>query len=132
MALNDMSRSSDIWSAFENHWTNGPVNAHLISWPLISTIRNQPNLTAIVRVIIYTLELESPLVLAKLQDHRTLASEGEDFKGFHHTRARRPSWSCNQHHFFISISRLPKEAPSGFDWPRFQGGRCLKIVAIYM
>ena len=64
---------------FKNQRTNGPVNAHLITGPTVSTKTNkigqgQP------RVIIYTnfVELESPMLHAKFQDYRTSGS-GEDF-----------------------------------------------------
>ena len=65
---------------FENQRTNGPVNAHLISGPTVSTKtskigQGQP------RVIIYTnfVELESPMLHAKFQDDRTSVSGEEDF-----------------------------------------------------
>ena len=52
--------------------TNGPVNAHLISWPTRSTKTNkigqgQPR----VIIYIYFVELESPMLHSKFQDHRT-------------------------------------------------------------
>ena len=63
-----------------NQRTNGPVNAHLISGPTVSTKtskigQGQP------RVIIYInfVELESPMLCAKFQDHRTSGSGEEDF-----------------------------------------------------
>ena len=59
-----------------NQRTNGPVNAHLISGPTVSKLgQGQP------RVIIYTnfVELESPILHAKFQDHRTSGSGEEDF-----------------------------------------------------
>ena len=63
--------------------TNGPVNAHLISDPTVSTKtskigQGQP------RVIIYInfVELESPMLHAKFQDHRTFVSGEEDFLRF--------------------------------------------------
>ena len=62
-----------------NQRTIGPVKAHLISGPTVSTKtskigQGQP------RVIIYInfVELESPMLRAKFQDHRTSGS-GEDF-----------------------------------------------------
>ena len=70
---------------FEEHnqRTNGPVNAHLISGPTISTKtskigQGQP------RVIIYInfVELEPPVLCAKFQDHRTSGSGEEDFLRF--------------------------------------------------
>ena len=63
-----------------NQRTNGPVNAHLISGPTVSTKtskigQGQP------RDIIYInfVEIESPMLCAKFQDHRTSGSEEEDF-----------------------------------------------------
>ena len=60
--------------------TDGPVHAHLISWPTVSTQtlnmgQGQP------RVIIHIkfVELESPMLHAKFQDHRTSGSGEEDF-----------------------------------------------------
>ena len=67
----------------KNQRTNGPVNAHLISGPTVSTKtskigQGQP------RVIIYIsfVELESPMLHAKFQDHRTSGSGEEDFLRF--------------------------------------------------
>ena len=51
------------------------------------------------------------------QDHRTSGAGEEDFKGFHHIRAWRPSWSCHPGHvtraiYIYKLSfTLPKEAP---------------------
>ena len=63
-----------------NQRTNGPVDAHLITGPTVSTKtskigQGQP------RVIIYIcfVELESPMLHAKFQDHRTSGSGEEDF-----------------------------------------------------
>ena len=63
-----------------NQRTNGPVNAQLISEPTVSTKtrkigQGQP------RVIIYInfVELESPVLHAKFQDHKTSGSGEEDF-----------------------------------------------------
>ena len=63
--------------------TNGPVNSHLISGPTVSTKtskigQGQP------RVIIYInfVELESPMLRAKFQDHSTSGSEEEEFYRF--------------------------------------------------
>ena len=59
--------------------TDGPVNAHMKSGPTVSTKtskigQGQP------RVIIYIkfVELESPMLHVKFQNHRTSGS-GEDF-----------------------------------------------------
>ena len=64
----------------KNQRTNGPVNVHLISGPTVGTktskiVQGQP------RVIIYInfVELESPMLHVKFQDHRTSGS-GEDFQ----------------------------------------------------
>ena len=68
--------------------TKGPVNAHLISRPSISTKANLNKFDITVKLerpimtggIIYTnfADLESPLPHSKFQDHRTSGSE-EDF-----------------------------------------------------
>ena len=56
---------------------------------------------------------------AKFQDHRSSGSGEEDFKGFYHIWAWRPSWSCDLDHLYKLSFPLPKEAPIkfGFDWP---------------
>ena len=62
-----------------NQRTNGPVNAHLIYGPTGSTKTNKIGQSQ-PRVIIYInfVELESPMLNAKFQDHRT-SGFGEDF-----------------------------------------------------
>ena len=40
----------------------------------------------------HIVELGSPMLHVKIQDHRTFGS-GEGFKSFYHIRARRPTWS---------------------------------------
>ena len=69
-----------FFSHTKNQRTNGPVNAHLISGPTVSTKtskigQGQP------RVIIYInfVELESPMIHAKFQDYRISGSGEEDF-----------------------------------------------------
>ena len=47
---------------------------------------------------------------AKFQDHRT-SSSGEDFKGFYHIWAARPSLSCDLYLLYRRSLSLPKEAP---------------------
>ena len=47
---------------------------------------------------------------AKLQDHRTSGSGEEDFQGFYHIWAWRPSWSCDLDHLYKFSFPLPKEA----------------------
>ena len=66
----------------ENQRTNGPVNAHLITGPTGSTKTNKIHVgQSQPRVIIYInfVELESPMLHAKFQDHRTSGSGEEDF-----------------------------------------------------
>ena len=60
--------------------TNGPVNAHMISGPTVSTKTNKIGQSQ-PRVIIYInfVELESPMQHAKFQDNRTSGSGEEDF-----------------------------------------------------
>ena len=58
--------------------TNGTVNAHLIYGPTVSTKTSkvgegQPRVT----IYITSVELESPMLHAKVQDHRTSGS-GEE------------------------------------------------------
>ena len=48
---------------------------------------------------------------AKFQDHRISGSGEEDFKGFYHIWAWRPSWSCDLDHLYKLSFPLPKEAP---------------------
>ena len=66
--------------SISNQRTNGPVNAHLISGPTVSTKTNQIG-QGQPRVIIYInfVELESPMLHTKFQDHRTSGSGEEDF-----------------------------------------------------
>ena len=61
-----------------NQRTNGPVNAHLIAGPTVSTKTSKIG-QGQTRVIIYIkfVELESPMIHAKFQDNRTSGS-GED------------------------------------------------------
>ena len=63
-----------------NQRTDGPVNAHLISGPTVSTKTSKLG-QGHPRVIIYInfVELESPMLHAKFQDHRTSGSGEEDF-----------------------------------------------------
>ena len=51
-------------------------------------------------VIIYinVVKLESLMLYAKFQDHRSSGSREEDFKGFYHIWAWWPSWSCDLDH----------------------------------
>ena len=60
--------------------TNGPVDTHLISGPTVSTKTSKIGQSKS-RVIIYInfVELESPMIHAKFQDHRTSGSGEEDF-----------------------------------------------------
>ena len=94
----------DFIFAYSNQRTNGPVIAHLIPGPTVSTKtsnigKGQP------RVITYInfVELESPMLHAKFQDHKTSGYGEEDFKGFHHLWAWWPSWSCDLFHLYKHI-----------------------------
>ena len=55
----------------------------------------------------------------KFQDHRTSGSGEEEFKGFYHIWAWRPSWSCDQDHLYKNGSPFPwrLHIKFGFDWP---------------
>ena len=46
---------------------------------------------------------------AKFQDHRIAGSGEEDFKGFYHIRAWRPSWSCDLYQLYKLSFPLPKK-----------------------
>ena len=63
-----------------------------------------------VTIHINFVELDSPMLHAKFQDHRASGSGEEDFKGFYHIWAWRPSWSCDLGRFTFWFP-LPKEAP---------------------
>ena len=69
-----------IQAPFLNQRTNGPVNAHLISGPTVSTKtskvdQGQPRVIVYIKVV----ELESPMLHAKFQAHWTSGSGEEDF-----------------------------------------------------
>ena len=109
-----------FWSKNKNQRTNGPVNAHLIAGPIVSTKtskigQGQP------RVIIYInfVELESPMLRANFQDHRTSGSEKKIFKSFYHIWAWWPSWSCDLYHLYNFLSHFLGKLHIKFwlDWP---------------
>ena len=95
--------------ALKNQRTNGPVNANLIYGPTASTKTNKIGKSQ-PRIIIYInfVKLESQMLHAKFQDHWTSGSR-EDFKGFYHIWAWRPSWSCDLYHLHELSFPLPKE-----------------------
>ena len=96
-----------------NQRANGPVNAHLISGPTVSTKTSKIG-QGKPRVIIYInfVELESPMLRAKFPDHRTSGSEKtEIFKSFYHIWAWWPSWSCDLYNLFKLSFPLPRETP---------------------
>ena len=104
---------------FRNQRTNGPVNAHLISGPTVSTKTNKIGKSQ-PRVIIYInfVELESPM----LKIIGLLVLEKKIFKGFYHIWAWRPSWPCDLYHLVIYInflSHFPRRIHMkfGIDWP---------------
>ena len=82
-----------------NQRNNGPIRAHLISGPTVSTKQTIKIGQAQSRDIIYInfVELESPMLHAKFQDHRTSGSGKEDF---YHIWAWRPSWSSALYHLY--------------------------------
>ena len=53
-------------------------------------------------------ELESLMLHAKFQDHRT---PGSRQVGFYHIWAWWPSWSCDLDHLYKHLFPLPKAAP---------------------
>ena len=72
---------------YKNHRTNGPVNAHLISEPTMSTKTSfaiseiAVKFVKVNSVIIYIncVELEFIMLHAKFHDHRTISSVEKDF-----------------------------------------------------
>ena len=58
----------------------------------------------------YFVELESQMLYAKFQDHKT-SGTGKDIKGFCHIWALRPSWSCDLDYLYKLSFPLPKEVP---------------------
>ena len=84
----------------ENFNDNGPIRAHLISGPTVSTKKTTSKIgQAQPRDIIYInfVKLESPMLHAKFQDNRTSGSGNEDF---YHIWAWRPSWSSALYHLY--------------------------------
>ena len=51
------------------------------------------------------------MIHAKIQDHGTSGSGEEDFKGFYHKWAWRPSLSCDLDRLYKLSFSLPKKAP---------------------
>ena len=93
-----------------NQRTNGPINAHLISRPTISTKTSFAKFDIVLkwgqgqfRAIIYInfVELENIILHAKFHDHMTISS----------VWAWWPSWSCDLDHLHKLCFPLPKEAP---------------------
>ena len=82
-------------------------------WPWHKIGQGQPRVTIHKKNFV---ELESPMLHAKFQDHRTSGSREE---GFYHIWAWRPSWSCDMDHLYKLWFPLPKDAlhKIGFDWP---------------
>ena len=101
----------------KNQRTNGPVNAHLISGPTVSTKtskigQGQP------RVIIYInfVELESPMLHAKFQDHRTSSSEKKIFTIYGHG-GHLGHETCIIYINFLSHFLGKLHIKFGLDWP---------------
>ena len=76
-------------------------------------------------------ELDSPMLDAKFQVHRTSGSRENVFKGVNHLWAWWPSWSCDLDNLYKLWFPLPKEDPHKI-WlrlaKRFQWRRCLKLL----
>ena len=64
-------------------------------------------------VIIYTKYdgQESPMLHTKFRGNWPASSGEEDFYGFYHIWAWRPSWSCDLDHLYKLSFPLAKEAP---------------------
>ena len=56
------------------------------------------------------------MLFPKFNDNQTSGPGEEDFKGFYHIWAWRPSWPCDQDYFYNLMSSLLKEAPHK-NWP---------------
>ena len=117
--------------------TNSPVNAHLISGPNVNDHCHKIGQGQLrVTIYIHFLELEYIMLHVKFQDHKTISSREQDFKGFYHIHvwAWLPSWSCDTNYENKCLSPLPKEAPHKI-WlslaKQFQRRKCLKIMVIY-
>ena len=65
------------------------------------------------RVIIYInfVELLSLMLLAKFQNHESLGSGEEDFKGFCYLQTWRPSWSCDLDYLYKLLFSFPQDTP---------------------
>ena len=71
----------------QNQRTNGPVNAHLISGPTVSTKASFAKFDIVLKWVmvnswssfIHFVELQYILLHAKFHDHRTISAVGEEF-----------------------------------------------------
>ena len=117
-------QTNQIQSFFNTHFkfiyqrTNGPVNAHLIAGPTVSAKtskigQSQPR----VIIYIYFVDLESPILHAKFQDHRT-SSSGEELVS--------EKMFENKGYIHVYSPRLLVLEKNWFQ------RRCLKIKVIYM
>ena len=67
-----------------NQTTNGPVNAHLISWHTVGTKTSYAKFDTVLKWVKVNsgssfIELEYILLHAKFHDHRIISSVGENF-----------------------------------------------------
>ena len=76
-------------------------------WPCLKTGQGQP------KDIIWThlVVLEYSMLRTKFQGHQPFGSLEEDFKGFYHLWAWRPSWSCDLNYLNKLSFPYSKEAP---------------------
>ena len=83
-------------------------------------------------ILAILVDILSPMIYANIQPQSILGSREEDFKGFYHIWAWRPSWSTNGDHFSNLLFLLPKEAPYAIwaklaqSWPKL-----FKILNIF-
>ena len=61
-------------------------------------------------IYILIVDLEFLMLHTKFQDPRPLGSGEEDFKGFYHIWAWRPSWSCDLDYLYTHWFPFPTDA----------------------
>ena len=76
-------------------------------WPHRKKAKRQYTIIVLATLV----HLSSPMICAKIQPQGILGSGEEDFKGFYHIWAWRPSWSMDRDHFSNLSFPQPKEAP---------------------
>ena len=76
-------------------------------WPWGQIDQNQPRVLSWTNFVV----LEHPMLHAKFQGHRPFGFGEEDFYGFYHKWAWRPSWSCDQDRLNKLSFPYPMETP---------------------